>query len=81
MDRYRVAPGSDIDLKDWDPDDLAAFPGDKGEARDLFEDMVERIAELLRDHRVDPLPDELHDEIRDLLTGGGATDCTLPTFT
>ncbi|MCP3977195.1 MAG: polyphosphate kinase 2 family protein [bacterium] len=46
MDRYRVAPGSDIDLKDWDPDDLAAFSGDKDEARDLFEDMVERIAEL-----------------------------------
>jgi PPK2 family polyphosphate:nucleotide phosphotransferase len=46
MDRYRVAPGSNINLSEWDPDDLAAFDGDKEDARDLFEEMVERIAEL-----------------------------------
>ncbi|MFC2177344.1 polyphosphate kinase 2 family protein [Actinomycetota bacterium] len=46
MDRYRVTPGDDVDLSRWDPDELSAFSGGKGEARDLFEDMVERIAEL-----------------------------------
>ena len=46
MDRYRVAPGSQIDLSKWDPDDLAAFDGDKDDANELFEEMVERIAEL-----------------------------------
>jgi len=46
MDRYRVAPGSRIDLSEWDPDDLAAFDGEKDDAKELFEDTVERIAEL-----------------------------------
>lgn len=46
MDQYRVAPGSRVDLSDWDPDEVSAFSGDKDEAKELFADMVERIAEL-----------------------------------
>jgi len=46
MDRHRVEPGSNVDLAEWDPDDLSAFDGDKGEAKELFADMVERLAEL-----------------------------------
>ncbi len=46
MDRYRVEPGAKVQLSRQDPDDLALSPGGKQEARDLFDDMVERIAEL-----------------------------------
>lgn len=46
MDRYRVAPGTKVDLTDFDPDDRAGFEGDKEEAKALFAQMVERIAEL-----------------------------------
>ena len=46
MDRYRVLPGTAVDLSEWDPDDLTAFAGDKGEAKHLFADMVDRIAQL-----------------------------------
>lgn len=46
MDRYRVEPGDKVQLSEWDPDDLAMFSGDKKDAREMFADMVERIAEL-----------------------------------
>lgn len=46
MDRYRVKPGSQIDLSQWDPQDRSGFEGDKHEARSLFADMVDRIAQL-----------------------------------
>ncbi len=46
MDQYRVAPGDEVELGRWDPDELSAFSGGKKQARKLFADMVERIAEL-----------------------------------
>ena len=46
MDRYRVQPGSVVDLGDHDPQDRSEFSGDKDVAKELFADMVERIAEL-----------------------------------
>ncbi|HLF27136.1 MAG TPA: polyphosphate kinase 2 family protein [Anaerolineae bacterium] len=33
MQRYRVKPGSRIDLSEWDPGDTSAFEGDKAEAQ------------------------------------------------
>ena len=46
MDRYRVAPGAELDLSQHDPGDLTEFTGDKDDAKAQFEAMVERIAEL-----------------------------------
>ncbi|NND01334.1 MAG: polyphosphate kinase 2 family protein, partial [Acidimicrobiia bacterium] len=46
MDRYRVTPGSQVDLSQHDPGDLSGFSGDKEEAKELFAAMVDRIAEL-----------------------------------
>ncbi len=46
MDRYRIAPNSHVDLSRHDPNDIAEFDGDKDEAKSLFAEMVERIAEL-----------------------------------
>ncbi len=34
MDRYRVKPGSRVNLKHWDPGDTSAFDGGKDEAQD-----------------------------------------------
>src|SRR5689334_1724861 len=33
MDRYRVKPGSKVDLSQWDPKDTSAFHGDKKEGK------------------------------------------------
>lgn len=46
MDRYRIKPGNKVDLAAWDPQEVAAFDGDKKEAQKLFATMVDRIAEL-----------------------------------
>lgn len=46
MDRYRVRPGSRIDLSAWDPDDTDAFDGDKGEAKDVLDELNDRLEDL-----------------------------------
>lgn len=48
MDRYRVAPGQDVDLSEWDPKDRSEFPGDKDEGRKYLEKLRKRLAELQR---------------------------------
>jgi len=46
MDRYRVRPGSDVDLSRWDPNETAAFDGDKGDAKDALDDLNDRLEDL-----------------------------------
>lgn len=46
MDRYRVLPGSRISLKDWDPADSSAYPGDKGDGKDRLEELNEQLETL-----------------------------------
>lgn len=46
LNKYRVGPGSQIELKDWDPDDTSAFPGEKGEAKDALDELNDRLEEL-----------------------------------
>ena len=58
MDRYRVKPGSRVDLSEWDPNDKSAFPVKKNAGRKrLLElnDSLEELQELLyaeHKHRV-----------------------------
>jgi PPK2 family polyphosphate:nucleotide phosphotransferase len=50
MKRYRVKPGSHVDLKDWDPNDRAAFGGSKQDAEPILLDLrskLESLQELL----------------------------------
>jgi PPK2 family polyphosphate:nucleotide phosphotransferase len=46
MDRYRVRPGSDIDLRRWDPNDTTAFDGDKDEGRETLRALNKRLEDL-----------------------------------
>lgn len=46
VDRYRVEPGTTVDLTTWDPDDTATFAGGKKEARKLLDELVARLADL-----------------------------------
>jgi PPK2 family polyphosphate:nucleotide phosphotransferase len=46
MDRYRVRPGSQIDLSAWDPSDTSAFDGDKDEAKEALKALNERLEDL-----------------------------------
>jgi PPK2 family polyphosphate:nucleotide phosphotransferase len=46
MDRYRVKPGSQVDLSQWDPDDKSAFEGGKREAREALLALNERLEAL-----------------------------------
>ncbi|MGD2146254.1 MAG: polyphosphate kinase 2 family protein [Anaerolineae bacterium] len=46
MDRYRVRPGSEIDLNSWDPNDTSAFDGDKGEGKDALRALNKRLEDL-----------------------------------
>ena len=46
MDRYRVRPGTQIDLSTLDPGDTAAFDGDKDDAKDALKELNERLEEL-----------------------------------
>jgi len=58
MDRYRVKPGSNIDLSKWDPNDSSGFDGDKaaGKARVIeLNRKLEALQELLyaeRKHKI-----------------------------
>ena len=46
MERYRVKPGSQVALSQWDPNDKSAFAGDKQEAREALRTRNERLEEL-----------------------------------
>lgn len=48
MDRYRVAPGSHVDLDAWDPADRSAFSGGKQAGRAHLGKLRKRLAELQR---------------------------------
>ncbi len=50
MQRYRVPPGTPVDLGRYDPDDRSAFPGDKEEAEAILKSLngrLETLQELL----------------------------------
>ena len=44
--KYRVKPGSKVDLKDWDADDKSASPGNKEEDEKRLTELAVRIDEL-----------------------------------
>jgi len=46
MERYRVEPGSKINLSQWDPSDKSAFEGSKREAREALRALNERLEAL-----------------------------------
>ena len=46
MERYRVKPGSQVDLSQWRPDDSSAFLGDKKEGRKALLALNERLEAL-----------------------------------
>jgi PPK2 family polyphosphate:nucleotide phosphotransferase len=46
MDRYRIQPGSQVDLSQWDPRDQSAFPAGKKEAEKVLDDLNRRLETL-----------------------------------
>jgi PPK2 family polyphosphate:nucleotide phosphotransferase len=49
LDQYRVDPGTKVNLKEWDPDDLSRFPLEKDAGKELLRDLnreLERLQEL-----------------------------------
>lgn len=46
MERYRVKPGSHINLEEWDASDTSGFDGGKGSAKDRLEELNEELEEL-----------------------------------
>lgn len=46
MDRYRGKPGDQIDLRQWDPNDIGAFIGGKKEAKEALDALNDRLEEL-----------------------------------
>jgi PPK2 family polyphosphate:nucleotide phosphotransferase len=46
IDRYRIRKGGDFRLADFDPDDTCGLDIDKGEAKELLETGVKRLAKL-----------------------------------
>jgi PPK2 family polyphosphate:nucleotide phosphotransferase len=46
MDRYRVKPGDQVDLNQWDPNDTGEFIGEKKEAKDAMDALNDRLEEL-----------------------------------
>jgi len=46
LKKYRVKPGSQIELKEWDPDDTSAFHGEKDEAEGVLDELSTRLEEL-----------------------------------
>jgi PPK2 family polyphosphate:nucleotide phosphotransferase len=46
MDRYRIAPGTSVDLADLDPGDSSEFDGDKEAGQAKADELVDRIEEL-----------------------------------
>jgi len=46
MDKYRVKPGTQVDLGQWDPDDKSAFDGDKSDGAKAMEKLNRRLEAL-----------------------------------
>lgn len=46
MDRYRIAPGTDVRLASFDPRDRSAFDGSKGDGRERTAELNERLEAL-----------------------------------
>ena len=46
MERYRVQPGSTINLREWDPNDTSGSDGDKGEGKDQLDELNDELEEL-----------------------------------
>jgi PPK2 family polyphosphate:nucleotide phosphotransferase len=46
MDRYRVKPGSHVDLSEWDPDDHSGFDGDKDAAESKLRELNHQTSAL-----------------------------------
>lgn len=46
MDRYRIKPGSRVDLCEWDPNDKSAFPEGKKAGRKRLLELNQRLEEL-----------------------------------
>lgn len=46
MDRYRIEPGTPVDLARWDPADRSAFEGNKDDARPELKALNSRLEEL-----------------------------------
>jgi PPK2 family polyphosphate:nucleotide phosphotransferase len=46
MQRYRVKPGSSLQLQHWDPNDTSAFEGDKAEANEALSKLNQELAAL-----------------------------------
>lgn len=44
--KYRVKPGSRVDLSEWDPNDKSAFPGGKEEGRERLLELNQELEEL-----------------------------------
>ncbi|MDH3426014.1 MAG: polyphosphate kinase 2 family protein, partial [Acidimicrobiia bacterium] len=48
MDRYRITPGRDVDLSQWDANDKGDFPGGKAEGKDMLGGLNSKMASLQR---------------------------------
>lgn len=46
MDRYRIEPGTSVDLSQWDPDDTSGYDGGKKQGRKELDRLVAELAEL-----------------------------------
>jgi PPK2 family polyphosphate:nucleotide phosphotransferase len=46
VDRYRLAPKTDVRLKDWSTNDTDGFEGDKGNAESVLIDLNRKLADL-----------------------------------
>jgi PPK2 family polyphosphate:nucleotide phosphotransferase len=46
MKRYRVKPGTTVDLSRWDPDDIGRFKGSKGKGVRALKSLTSRLEEL-----------------------------------
>jgi len=46
MMRYRVSPGGQIDLSEWDPNDTSAFDRSKDEAQERLADLNRQLEDL-----------------------------------
>ena len=46
MKRYQVKPGEKIKLSNWDPDDNAAFDGDKDSAEERLDELSKKLEDL-----------------------------------
>lgn len=46
VERYRVPPGTEVDLSQWDPNDKSLYPGNKREGTAALSDLTERLQDL-----------------------------------